>query len=141
MFAALAAVAMAGCSRAYPTEPAEFATDPACSRVLVDLRGTDTLLDAPRREVTAQATAAWGDGEVVLRCGLAPLGPTTDPCFPVAGVDWVVREEGGRTYFTSYGRRPAVEVSVPGKPQSADALLGSLSPAVATLAANGRTCK
>ena len=37
------------------------------------------------------SAAAWGDPAVIARCGLEPLGPTTDDCVTVDGVDWVVR--------------------------------------------------
>ena len=59
---------------------------------------------------------------IVLRCGVTPLGPTTDQCVTVtddggASVDWVVTADGsgpsGSWVFMTYGRTPAVEVTVP----------------------------
>ena len=84
------------------------------------------LAGAERVETTSQATAAWTDGEardaVVLRCGVEPLPPTTEQCVTATAddgtsVDWVTvpgDEEAGTPWtFTTYGRVPAVEVTVP----------------------------
>lgn len=121
-----------------PVEPGPGATDPACAQVLVQL--PSELNGAPRRETTGQSTAAWGDPAVELRCGVQPLGPTTDPCVPVAGVDWVFREIGGNTTYTTYGRVPAVEVRLPGRnPAGADVALDAVSAAVGFLTAE-RQC-
>ncbi|MDD0429630.1 DUF3515 family protein, partial [Shigella sonnei] len=65
--------------------------------------------------------AAWGSGEdtVVMRCGVTPPGPTTDQGATLADeneieVDWVVKEIEGDTFlYTTYGREPAIDVSVP----------------------------
>lgn len=138
---AVALFGVAGCSRAVLTEPAQLATDPACAQVLVELRGADEINGWDRREVSAQSTAAWGDGDVILRCGLHPLEPTTDPCQTMGGVDWVIRQSEDRTMFLSYGRAPAVEVSVRGqRPTNAADVLNTVSPAVATLPSTGRSC-
>lgn len=64
--------------------------------------------------VQSAGVAAWGDPPIVARCGKQPLGPTTDPCIDVSGVDWVATElDDGGTMFTTYGRTPAIEVLVP----------------------------
>lgn len=137
-----AAFAVSGCAAAAITTPAKHSTDTTCSTVIAQLTGVKEVNGLERREVSAQATAAWGDdASVQLRCGLDPLGPSTDVCQSVGGVDWVARQENGRTLLTSYGRAPAVEISVAGEqPTGLDAILDTLSPAVSTLPTNGRAC-
>lgn len=93
-----------------------MASDPVCALVLQ--AAPEELGGLPRRTTTSQASRAWGEEEpIVLRCGVAPPGPTTDRCLRVTGdsgeVDWVVREEDGSWTFLTYGRRPTVEVTVP----------------------------
>ncbi|HCX84035.1 MAG TPA: DUF3515 domain-containing protein [Micrococcales bacterium] len=131
----LTTATLASCSSAAVLEPAPSASDPVCAQVLQALPGE--LGGATQRETTSQASAAWGDPPITLRCGVTPLGPTTDPCWAVTGpgdtsVDWVVKEYddvvdptdpdaaqqqaeigNGRFVFTTYGRVPAIEVVVP----------------------------
>lgn len=129
-------LAVAGCASAVDVAPAPHAADPACARVMVALReaGFAELADRPRRDTSAQSTAAWGDPPVVLRCGVEPPGPTTDACLRVDSVDWVVREDDEQTVFTTYGRVPAVEVSVPASdPAGADVVLAGLGGPVSGL--------
>jgi hypothetical protein len=48
--------------------------------------------------VTPQAVgvAAWGQPPIVLQCGIdVPDGPTSDPCFTVDGVDWIIDNPDG----------------------------------------------
>lgn len=78
---------------------------------MVDL--PDDLDGRERRETTSQSTAAWGEPALTWRCGLEPLGPTTDTCYSLGGVDWVARQDDGASTFTSFGRTPTVEVRVP----------------------------
>lgn len=81
----------------------------------------DELPAGPRRTTSSQATVAWGEeNPVVLRCGVPPPPPSTDPCVAVTSpdgtsVDWlsVQDEESGTWKFTTYGRDPAVEVLLP----------------------------
>lgn len=103
----------------------------------------DSVADLPRAATTSQSTAAWGSGDelVVLRCGVTPPGPTTELCQSLTDadgrtVDWIVEDDGsGVLRYTTYGRAPAVDLTVP------DDLLGDqpsgaaldLSPAVSTL--------
>ena len=114
--AAVPLLLLAACGSApVSVEVAPGAADPGCAEVMVALRGGayDELADRERRGTTSQSTAAWGDPAVLLRCGVEPLGPTTDACVDVDGVDWVLDESGERPTFTTYGRAPAVEVSFP----------------------------
>jgi len=138
-----ATVVVAGCARAVPVQAAPSATEVGCAEVMVRL--PDALGDRQRRETTGQSTAAWGrpQEQVTLRCGADPLPPTTDPCVSVDGVDWVLRQAGGSdraTTYTSYGREPAVELTLEGEnPSGADLVLADLSAAVAVLA-SARAC-
>ncbi|MEV7384795.1 DUF3515 family protein [Streptomyces sp. NPDC091215] len=110
-----------------------LAGDPACAR-LAD-RYPDRLDGAARDRVTFEGLAVWGHGEVELRCGVARPGPTTDACVSVDGVDWVWRESAtdGREKLVTYGRSPAVEVSVTDSATRLDALLVDLSNLVAPI--------
>ncbi|MGP9539285.1 DUF3515 family protein [Brachybacterium sp. AOP43-C2-M15] len=116
--AALMALGLLSCGTVQvPAGPS--AADPVCADVL--LSAPPEVLGMSRVETSSQGTAAWGSGEetVVMRCGVTPPGPTTDMCTTLADgdgveVDWIVREldEGGFLY-TTYGREPAIDVSVP----------------------------
>lgn len=119
---------LAGCARTVGLPPGEHAADPVCAEVL---RATpDTLLGLERRSTSAQATTAWGDPAVTVRCGVAPPGPTTQRCLTVerpdgTSVDWIAlegddallpehaRQGQGSWAFVTYGRTPAIEVVVP----------------------------
>ncbi len=79
------------------------------------------MLGQERVETTSQGTAAWGSGAdtIVLRCGVTPPGPTTAPCTRLGDpsgftVDWLIREDdNGIVHYTTYGRTPAVDITVP----------------------------
>ncbi|MEU6192824.1 DUF3515 family protein [Streptomyces sp. NPDC047061] len=110
-----------------------FAKDPGCGR-LAD-RYPDRLGGAVRDRVSYAGLAAWGHGTVELRCGVNPPAPTTDACVSVDGVDWVWRKTAadGRRKLVTYGRSPAVEVSVAGSVTGIDAVLVDLSHLVAPI--------
>lgn len=121
------AAAMAGCARPVTVEAAEFAPDPVCGQVILALpHQLGALSQVP---TTSQATVAWGAGEIIVRCGVAPPPPTDERCISVtssAGVtiDWIDPEpgselipphadaEGGAWTFVTYGRVPAIEVVI-----------------------------
>jgi hypothetical protein len=132
-----AAALLGGCGGAVPVDAAPGAADPDCAAVIASLEGADEVAGRERREVAAQSAAAWGDPPLVLRCGVAPPGPTTEGCVSVNGVDWVGPtdpSEGGT--WTTYGRVPAVEVVVPraaARDATLDVVLAQVSPAVAGL--------
>ena len=139
---AAVAVLLAGCSATIPTTVATHATDPVCADVV--LATPDELAGLARRDTNAQATTAWGEpgAAIVLRCGVEPLGPTTDRCVTVespdgTSVDWVVTQgdtDAGDAdaTFVSYGRVPAVEITVPAavREQHSTSMLIDLGPAV-----------
>ncbi|GAB4100314.1 DUF3515 domain-containing protein [Sinomonas halotolerans] len=125
----LLAAVLSGCAAPVAVEPAPGAADPACAPLMIAL--PQTLGDASMRKTTSQATAAWGDPSVVvLRCGVASPGPTTDRCVSVNGVDWVI-EEGDPYYtLTTFGREPATEILLDEERISSATVLASLSGAV-----------
>ncbi|WP_402469043.1 DUF3515 family protein [Isoptericola aurantiacus] len=109
---------LAACTPTIGAEPAVDATNPDCAPVMLalpDVLGGD--LDKAR--TNAQATAAWGEpgAAVTLRCGVAQPDPSPE-CqsveTPQGTVDWIVLDDGEGTWqFTTYGRDPAIQVTVP----------------------------
>ncbi|RYV50268.1 DUF3515 domain-containing protein [Pengzhenrongella frigida] len=138
----LAAGATGACGPTVQVEVAPHAADPLCASVVLAL--PDELATYARLGTTSQATTAWGDpaAPIVLRCGVEPPGPTTDKCVTAtdatgASVDWIAVEsddpDGDSTWtFTTYGREPAVEVSVPPEVtnENSTSFLVDLAPAV-----------
>ena len=125
---AVAAVAvLGGCADAVNVPPGPHAADPTCGEVLQLLPGE--LAGGEERSITSQATAAWGEPPVTLRCGIEVPGPSTERCITVesgeTSVDWLALEgddemipehaqlDSGSWTFITYGRVPAVEVVVP----------------------------
>ncbi|WP_136052177.1 DUF3515 domain-containing protein [Microbacterium sp. K36] len=105
------AAGLAGCSTTVHLEPAEDANDPACANVSVLL--PDSVGGYERVWTDAQATGAWGDPTVVLRCGVEPPAPSDLVCTTLGGVDWLVLEqEEERQRLVTYGREPAIEVII-----------------------------
>ncbi|OAN43367.1 DUF3515 family protein [Microbacterium sp. H83] len=109
---ALAVVAvLAGCSTTIHLEPAADANDPACAEISVLL--PDAVGDLDRVWTDAQATGAWGEPTVVLRCGVEPPAPSTEVCTTIGNVDWLVLDqEEERQRLVTYGREPAIEVVI-----------------------------
>jgi hypothetical protein len=135
-------LATAGCSQAVPMDAASEAESADCAAVSVrlpDVLASGTSAEQAERETNAQATGAWGSpASVLLRCGVAPPGPTTDRCVSVDGVDWVIDESDAPRYrFTTYGRTPAVEVLVDNDVVSGTTVIAELSPAVTVIPATG----
>jgi hypothetical protein len=130
----VAGASLAGCSAPVSVQAAPGAADPACAPLLLAL--PETLGDAAIRKTTSQATAAWGDpSAVVLRCGVASPGPTTDRCVSVNGVDWVIKEGDPYYTLTTFGREPATELLLDDSRISSATVLASLSSAVAKVPA------
>jgi hypothetical protein len=144
---AVATLGTAGaCAPTIVVEAAPDAANPACAPVMLALPQTIGG-DLDQANTTAQATTAWGTGgaAVTLRCGVDLPGPSTD-CQQVdaggAVVDWIyVTGEDGTWRWTTYGRDPAVEVTVP--PAITDthstAFLADISQAVSLIEAT-KTC-
>ncbi|WP_255305185.1 DUF3515 family protein [Microbacterium sp. 3J1] len=111
-------------------EPAISANDPACAEVIVRLPAS--LGEQSRVWTDAQATAAWGTPSAVrLTCGVGAPPPTDQQCVSLGGAEWIVDEsESPNLLMTTYGREPAVQVSVDTTTISADSVLESLAGAV-----------
>lgn len=136
----LIAVSLTACSAAVPMKPAEFATDPACANVIVELRDIPTIDDNAKRETDAQSTAAWGSpATILLTCGVEVPGPSTQRCITIDGVDWLVDDsDKTKGVFTTFGRDPAVQVVVDHVTSDSNAL-NALSDAVSVNQAT-RSC-
>jgi Protein of unknown function (DUF3515) len=106
----LAVGALAGCGSG-DIEPGPDAANPACSALIRRL--PPRVVDRGRTKLDVAGAASWGDPPVVLRCGVPPSGPTTDPCVEADGLDWTFTETRKTLRLLSYGRTPAVEVQVP----------------------------
>ncbi len=132
-----AALLLAGCTVAVPLQPADDATNSSCADMIVRL--PNTVADQPIRETNAQATGAWGDpAAVLLHCGVAVPGPTTDLCVSINGIDWIEDDSEAPTYrYTTYGREPATEVVLDSEKVSGSTVLVDLSAAVANIPATG----
>lgn len=142
-FLALAAVAALLWWRSRPLEVTAppGGGDPACARLAADLPPEVRGQARVRTSSGSAAVAAWGQPSVIWRCGVEPLGPTTDECLDVDGVDWVVRPLEDGTSFTTYGRDPAVQVLVPRIASAPEPLeLPPFSRVVAQLPQGDRRC-
>ena len=142
---------LAGCTATVPVRVAPNASDPVCAEVV--LRLPDELDGMPRLHTDAQATVAWGEptAPVVLRCGVDLLPPTTDTCVTAeddrASIDWVAvpgpADDAGNApwTFTTYGRSPAFEVTVPAAVTASrsTSFLVDLGPAISRIPAT-RSC-
>ena len=139
-------LALAGCSQPFVVDPAPYAADPDCARVMLAMPDAVGGLDV--RGTTSQATSAYGDEfPIVVRCGVEPPGPTTDSCVAVesdaGSQDWLVVEEADQWRATSFGRSPAVGVLIP-TARAQDAvtdLLAEFSGPAALAPSNGLECK
>jgi hypothetical protein len=138
--AALVAVLLtvAGCGGSTKITPAPDASAGACGSLLN--RAPSTVLNGTRNSLDVAGAASWGSPAVVMRCGVTPPGPTADHCIEVNdGLYWIYTQTKKTYDFVSYGRVPAVEVTVPTSvPQSnaTDALI-DLADAVRPLKVTG----
>ncbi|WP_296665669.1 DUF3515 family protein [Demequina sp.] len=143
---ALLAPALAGCGEPLIVDPAPYAADPDCARVMLAMPEVVGGLES--QPTSSQATAAWGDEyPLVMRCGVEPPGPTTDECLTVEtsgeSVDWLILDEGDVWRTVTFGRSPAVELVVP-KIRAQDAVgdvLAEVSRAAARAPSNGLQCR
>lgn len=130
---------LSGCSSAVSVSavPPHVA---ACSRA--DAGWPHRVADHARRTVTPANpdAAAWGDPAVIATCGWPEVGPTTDPCIQVDGVDWVAHQLTDGVQFRTFGRSPVIEVLVPQAYAPEPLLLPAFSAAARALPATGRHC-
>lgn len=100
-----------GCGSTATVEAAPHAADPDCAEVMLGL--PEEIAEFELRETTSQATAAYGEpSAVVVRCGAEPPGPSTEHCVTAEGVDWLAIEREEDWQLISYGREPAIEVTL-----------------------------
>lgn len=133
-------VLLSGCAGVVHLESAERANTVECANMTVRL--PERVADLERRDVDAQATAAWGDpAAVIIRCGLPQPGPTALPCVTVGGVDWIVDDSDRPRYvFRTFGLDPATEVIVDSEVVSGSEALRDLSGAVGSQSAANKQC-
>ena len=115
--------------------------DPACSRLAARLPATVQRQGRVRTSSDSPAVAAWGDPAIIWRCGVTPLGPTTDECIDVNGVDWVRHPLADGSSFTTYGRDPAVQVLVPKAYAPEPLVLPPFSDVVSVVTQGERRCR
>jgi Protein of unknown function (DUF3515) len=134
--AVLAVGLLTGCSPTVALTPAASATSAKCASVVVLL--PETVSTLAQRETDAQGTGAWGEpADILLRCGVPVPDPTSAlPCVTVDGIDWLRNDKKAPVYvFTTYGRDPAVAVTINSKDVKADGnqALNDLAVAVAEI--------
>ncbi|CAM5519683.1 DUF3515 family protein [Streptomyces fumanus] len=118
----------------YDIRPGAEAGDSQCRRITGSAPGE--LAGQPRHGTGSPGVVVWGDRDIVLRCGIPGPGPTTDPCFAVDGVDWVIdsaRSDRTQKVIISYGRAPATEVTFAHPMDTLDAALIDLSALIAPI--------
>lgn len=142
----IVAATLTACTAPLPVDPAPYAADPECARVM--LAAPETLGGLPVRATTSQATAAYGtEYPIVVRCGVEPPGPSTDACVVVTTggttLGWLVSEQGDNWLAVSFGHSPAVEATIPRvrADQAVGDILAELSPSAARAPLNGLECR
>ncbi|MEU9699632.1 DUF3515 domain-containing protein [Streptomyces sp. NPDC047981] len=104
----------AGASVPVPSPPAAEAA--LCQALAKELPDTVAGLDRKDPEPDSDLTAGWGDGAIVLRCGVPRPEKMSDPQsqgLSVGGVRWMLEpREGDGPRFTSVYRETYVEVSL-----------------------------
>ncbi|MCZ0981438.1 DUF3515 domain-containing protein [Streptomyces diastatochromogenes] len=119
--AAVLMSAAAGCSSpdasasvVVPSPPAEEA--PYCQALAKELPDTVAGLERSDPEPGSDLTAGWGDGAIVLRCGVPRPEKMSDPKsqgVSANGVRWMLEQrEGDGPRFTSVYRKTYVEVTL-----------------------------
>jgi len=136
---------LVGCSFLPPgdvevTDPAEGGSAPcqAAAAFWPTSVGGHTLRSTSS---SSAAVRAWGDPAIIARCGLPPIGPTTDPCLNVSGIDWVAHRLTDGVRFTTYGRSPAIEILVPSAYQPEPMLLPAFGKAASAIPQGERRCQ
>jgi hypothetical protein len=106
------------------TPAAHDATNPKCATVIADLElNTPTVSGMSPRITDTQGTAAWGTpASILLRCGVPVPDPTSNlPCVTVNGIDWLRKAHKDEVFvFTTYGRDPAVALTIDSSNVKAD---------------------
>ena len=130
LLAVIAGVAVWIQVRSIPSAPhaANVKCDDVTAKAPGNVHGQD------RDWFTGVGVEAWGDHEVILRCGVTELAPNVNLCISANGVDWVLDEKrlakDGVAVLTTYGRSPAVEVTYHGAREAAAGVAATLNSAV-----------
>ncbi|MFV2120236.1 DUF3515 domain-containing protein [Streptomyces sp. Act-28] len=111
----------AGCAMTDPKAPVPVPSPAAaevayCRALHQELPDTVAGLRRSATEPRSELTAAWGDGAIVLRCGVPRPAGMSDPqadAIEANGVDWLVEQrEGTGPRFTTTYRKAYVELSL-----------------------------
>ncbi|MFF8915685.1 DUF3515 domain-containing protein [Streptomyces sp. NPDC015032] len=114
-------LAAAGCSSTDAAVPVTVPTPsgeaaPYCRALHKELPKTVAGLDRGDTGPKSELTAQWGDGAIVLRCGVPRPAKMDDPMAKGAemdGVNWLVEQpEGAGPRFTTTYRKAYIEVSL-----------------------------
>jgi hypothetical protein len=134
---------LTGCAPTVALQAATHATNAECASVVAQLPATVSTL--AKRQTNAQGTGAWGTpADILLRCGVPVPDPTSKlVCISVDGIYWLYNDKASPVFvFTTYGRDPAVAVTVNSKDVKADgnAALTDLSSAVGAIPQDKHKC-
>jgi len=129
-----------GCSSIDVAVPAE-AGSAACRSAAAHWPKTVGGQSLRSTSPSSAAIRAWGDPAIIARCGLPAIGPTTDPCIGVSGIDWVAHQLTDGVRFTTYGRTPAIEVLVPSAYKPEPLLLPAFGVAASAIPQGERRCQ
>jgi hypothetical protein len=131
--------ALSGCSSVQVAVPVD-AGSPACR--IAAAHWPKTVGGQPLAPTSSSSAAvrAWGDPAIIARCGLPAIGPTTDTCLDVSGIDWVAHQLTDGVRFTTYGRSPAIEVLVPSAYKPEPLVLPAFGAAAAAIPQGQRHC-
>ncbi|MCX4769539.1 DUF3515 domain-containing protein [Streptomyces sp. NBC_01260] len=120
--AALVLVAAAGCSSGGASAPVTVPTPSSeaaayCRALHKELPSTVAGQERSDPGPGSDLTAGWGDGEIVLRCGVprpAKMDDAQSKAVDASGVNWMLeQQEDGRPRFTTTFRKAYVEVTLP----------------------------
>ncbi|MGZ5367083.1 DUF3515 domain-containing protein [Aeromicrobium sp.] len=94
----------------YPTMPN---TSKDCDALYADL--PNKVAGQERRDVKSNIAAAWGDPEIILRCGVEEPAALTrsSRCDMVDDVGWFSEDTSDGYLFTTIGRQYFVSIDVP----------------------------
>ncbi|MFF6905896.1 DUF3515 family protein [Streptomyces sp. NPDC012389] len=131
---------LAGCGASgYNLTKPPFSGSPACTTLTGKLPAKLGGYELERSDVTG--AAAWGDGDVIVYCGM-PAPKAGGDCIDEGGVDWVAQtpaDDRTAKMFATHGREPSVQVRLRNETTDASAVLSDLGPAVQDIKA-GEPC-
>jgi hypothetical protein len=139
--AAILVGGLAGCSSAVDVTAPAGADSAACRSASAQWPTTVGGQSLQATTSSSDAVRAWGSPAIIARCGVAPVGPTTDQCLAVSGVDWVAHRLTDGVRFTTYGRSPAIEVLVPNAYKPEPLLLPAFGAAASAIPQGERQCQ